>query len=242
MKRMTPQRVAVFVGVMSAFAIVLYLPRYEQEQRQAQIALQQQQTAANEAAAQAKAQAAAQAQQAAAQRDAAERAAYQSRYLNPGFSRKAGLKNVAIAAANGDEPNHSVAAALSNRLKDENLVLFTSFFKPAFYADGLFSNVFAGASDSISALQLTNTLDALLLAQEQLGYSTSGADLDHVITARARLEVVFLPLDLMRREQSWTFTASGAGFSQGEARKNAEERLFKQITGDTNMSLVPLSP
>jgi cell division protein FtsB len=241
MKRMTPNRVALFIGVMAVVAIVIYLPRYAREQRQVQEALQQQQAAENQAATQEKTRIAAQNAAAATQSAAAERARYIGRFLNAGFARKPGLKNIAVAASTDGEPDRPVATALASRLKDENLVLFTSFFKPSFIADGLFSNVFGGSLESVGRLELTNTLDALLLAQQQVQYSTNGADVNNIITAHTRLEVAFFPLDMMRREQSWTFAANGAGFSPGEAQKNAEERLLKQIAGDTKMSLVPLS-
>ena len=42
--------------------------------------------------------------------------------------------------------------------------------------------------------------------------------------------------------QTWTFNASGAGFKQGVARLNAEERLLKQISTDTKMSFVEIFP
>lgn len=181
-------------------------------------------------------------QEEAARKAAEEHVAYLNRYLNPGFARKAGLKNIAIAAMSGNaEANRPVADALATRLSHENLALFTSFFKPAFFADGLFSQIFGGSLDCVDKLELTKNLDALLLAQEQIEYSTNGAALDNVISARARLDVAFLPFATMRPEQTWAFTASGAGFSPGEARKNAEDRLFKQIA-KAEMSLVPLSP
>lgn len=231
MNRMTSNRVALFIGVMSAVALVIYAPHYALKQR---ATLQQQRAEQAQAAEQAKNEA----QQTVAQQAAAERTQYAARYLNPGFARKPGLKNVAIAAVADGEPDRPLAVALASRLNNETLVLFTSFFKPSFYADGLFANVFGGSTESIDKLMLTNTLDALLLAQEQVEYSTNGVDLNYVITARTRLNVAFLPFDTMRTEQSWTFAASGAGFSRGEALKNADDRLLKQITGDNNMSLV----
>ena len=248
MKRITPARVALFIGVMTVVAIVVYLPRYGREQRQMQAASQQQRMAEYAAAAQANREAATQrameieaAARKAAEDAATQHAEYLARYLNRGFARKPGLKTVAIAAEfQNDEAERPIADALAKHLKNENLALFTSFFKPAFYADGLFSDISAGTMESISKLELTNTLDALLLAQEQVQYSTNGADVDHVITANARLEVAFLPFDMMRREQTWTFLANGAGFSLMQARSNAEERLLKQIAGDTNMALVSL--
>jgi hypothetical protein len=245
MKRITPKRVTLFIGVMTVIAVVIYLPRYAREQRQAQATLRQQRMTAQQQAQIAQQQERAAENAAAArlaeQKAAAGRAQFMARYLNPGFAKKPGVKNVAVVAATADgEPDRPIAVALVNQLKDEPLALFTSFFKPAFFADGLFSSIFAGSLESVDQLELTNALDALLLAQERVQYSTNGVALDYVITAHARLEVAFFPLDMMRREQSWTFAADGAGFSPGEARKNAEERLLKQIAGATNMALVAI--
>jgi len=248
MNRITPRRVVVFVGVMTVVAFVVYLPRYGREQRQIQATLQQQRVAEYAAAAQANKEAAIQRAMAneAASRKAAEDAAtqhaeYLARYLNRGFAKRPGLKTVAIAAEfQNDEADYPIVDALAKHLDSENLMLFTTFFKPAFYADGLFSNIFAGTTESMYKLELTNTLDALLLAQERVQYSTNGTELDNIITANVRLEVVFLPFDMMRRKQSWTFLANGAGFDLGEARSNAQEHLLKQIAGDTNIMLLSL--
>lgn len=238
---------------MAAVALLIYLPRYARQQRLAQPAFQRQSTEQAAAEARATTQARIQAQQVAAQtrrtaeREAArkaeaELAAYRSKYLNPGFARTPGVKSVAVAAASDNNTiDRPVADALVSRLKDEDIALSTSFFKPAFYTDGLFANMFAGSLDAVDRLQLTNTLDALLLAQEHVQYVTNGADVNNIITAHTRLDVAFYPFDMMRREQSWTFKANGAGFSPGEALGNAEERLFKQVAGDTNLSLVPIS-
>jgi hypothetical protein len=230
MKRITLWRMALFIGVLAVVALVVYLPRYRREQQQVQAVLQQPRNAQNEVEA-----------PGAAGNAATQHTQYLSQYLNRGFDRQPGFKAVAIAAEfQTGESDRPIAEALARRLEGENLVLFTSFFKPAFYADGLFSNILAGSTAPIYNLELTNKLDALLLAQERVQYSTNGNESDHVITANARLEVAFLPFGVMRREQSWTFAADGAGFNSGEARSNAEARLLKQIAADTNISLLSL--
>lgn len=227
MKRITPQRAVLFIAVMTAVAFVVYLPRLTRERRQAQAELRQQRAAANEAAT-----------QAAAANAAAQRAQYLALYLNHGFRRQPGLKTVAIAAEfQSGESDRPIADALASRFENPNLALITTFFKPAFYADGTFGKIFAGSTGPIYKLGLTNQLNGLLLAQEQVRYSTNGTEVDNVVTANTRLDVAFLPFDVMRREQSWTLLANGAGFSQVQARSNAEKRLLAQIAGDNRMSL-----
>ena len=230
MKRITLGRVLAFVGVMTAVAFLVYLPFDRREQRQAQAALQQQRLFENQAMT-----------RAAISTAAAEHAEYVARYLNRGLTRKLGFKMVAIANEfENDEGDRTIADALANHLKGPGIVFYTSFFKSAFYADDIFSDLFTGSREPVEKLDLTNTLDALLLAQEQVQYSTNGPDLDNVITANMKLEVAFLPFDMMRRQHTWTFLANGAGFNLGEARLNAQERLLKQIANDTNMTLLPL--
>lgn len=233
MKRITPKRVVLFIGVMSALAFLVYLPRLMREHRQKQAAVQHRRLAQTQAVA-----------RKAIENAAAQSAAYRAKYVNRGsFTRRPNLKSVAIAAGfeNG-KPDRPIADALARRLGNENLVLYTSFFKPSFYTDGLFSNLFAGSTESIDKLVLTNNLDALLLAREHVQYATNGPDPNNVITANARLEVAFLPFGVMRMEQSWTFRANGAGFNSQQAKANAEERLLKQIAGATNLTLLALPP
>lgn len=172
---------------------------------------------------------------------AVERARYQERYLYRGFARKPGIKTVAIAAAENGQPVRSIARALADHLEVENLVLYTSCFKPAFFADGLFGRIFGGSIEPIEKLGLTNTVDALLLAQENIRYDTNSIGTQNGVTARMRLNVMFLPFTTMRPEMNWTFLANGTGGDPARARQQAEARLRQQIASNTNLALVPVS-
>ena len=52
-----------------------------------------------------------------------------------------------------------------------------------------------------------------------------------------QIEIAFLSLAADTENQRWTLTANGAGFTQKDARLQAEERLTKQIANSTNMVL-----
>jgi hypothetical protein len=78
-------------------------------------------------------------------------------------------------------------------------------------------------------------VDVLFLGREEISYSTD-ASLENILTANIRLEITAITA-ADGQNRSWTFVANGAGFKQTEARLMAEERLIKQITTDSKMSL-----
>jgi hypothetical protein len=213
----------------------------KQEQLQKQQDATAQKAASNAAAAAQKAasEAAATAQKAA--KEAADaHAEFLTRYTNTNFTRNPGIKMAAVAVAgeNGTM-NHAIGAALVNRFKGERLDLNDSFFKPALVSDGLFNDAFNGASDLFNKLELAKSLDALLLGRQDVQYSTNAA-LENIVTANMHLEMVVLPVAGQIQSQDWKFMATGAGTGPAEARQQAEERVIKQISTDTNMSFLQI--
>jgi hypothetical protein len=232
MNKIEPTRAAVFVGVLSiiAFSInstqshsvqkptAVYVSPAEQQEKQVEL---QQQDAAQKAAAEA----------------ATQHAKFLAQYLNAGFIKNPGIPAVAIVVASEDGRfNHVVSTALANHFNSGAVDITSTFFKPQFVSDGLFADAFNGSGDVLNKLDLANSLNALLLARESTQYTQSPA-LDNLITATMQLEVQVVPVAGSIQNQAWTFTANGAGFSQMQARANAEERLIKQISTDTKMSL-----
>lgn len=255
MKRITPKRVALFIGVMMAVAIIAYQPLYIHRKRQRDEGIRRQQIAQNEMAARvAQEQHAAQMEAEAReiqQREAAARAAEQeaihkaaeehaqflARYVNVNFAKKPGIQTVALSVSAGGKANRAIQEALARRFQDADVQLLASFFNPPFLSDGLFENAFNGLNDVPTKLELAKSLDKMLLARETVEYSTNGSELQNVITATARLDVSVVPVAGTSTSQTWTFTAAGAGFSQAAAQAMAEERLIKQITDDKRMTL-----
>ena len=103
-------------------------------------------------------------------------------------------------------------------------------------SDGLLGKLFSDAPGIIKNLELDQRVVGVLVARETVEYSANPS-LENVLTANMRLEVLALPANPNATGQTWTFMATGAGFSQTAARAMAEERLLKQITADTKMSL-----
>ena len=216
MNRINLKRVTLFICVMAAIAIFIDNTQSRRERQKAATVAQQQHELEN----------------------AAEHARYLARYLNTGFAQKQGTETVAVAVASEDgKLNRAVTTALVSRFQREPVRILSPFFKPEFVSDGLFNGAFSGSNELFNKLELAKSLDALLLARQDVQYSKNAA-LENVISATMQLKVVVVPVSGQPDGKTWTFTAYGPGFTKEVARQAAEERLIKQIATDTNMSLV----
>jgi hypothetical protein len=222
MNRITPKRAAVFICVMATIAIFIYSAQGHREQQRAAGVAQQQHEAANAIAT-----------QKAVEDAAAQHANFLTRYVNTGFSKKSGIRMIALSVTSG----RTVQEAIANHFKSDSIEILPSFFKPAFITDGLFEQAFNGVGDISIKLELAKSLDALLLARQEFEYLTNGPDLNNVITANLRITIAIVPVASTVQSQTWTFSSKGAGFTPSDARALAEERVLKQITEDTKMSL-----
>src|ERR1700733_7504486 len=138
-------------------------------------------------------------------------AQYVAQYVNSGFSKQAGIKSLALLVVNQDGQLDSlVGSAIADRFKSETVSISSSFFKPKFVSDKLFASVFDGSTDILNQLELTNSLDALLLARETVQYVKNPASLDNLITAHMTLEVQVVPVSGSIQNKSWKFIADGA--------------------------------
>jgi hypothetical protein len=170
---------------------------------------------------------------------AAEHARFLSRYLNSGFIRKPGMATIGIAIeSETGTMNPTIANALAQHLGTGDVQLLNSFFKPEFVADKLVAGIFSGDTEIFNRLELTNSLNGVLIGQQTITYSTNAA-LENTISAHLRLQVIALPVGLTRESQSWNFAANGIGFRPQEARQAAEDRIVAQIAKSTNMVLAP---
>jgi predicted 2-oxoglutarate/Fe(II)-dependent dioxygenase YbiX len=251
---------------MAVIAIFIYSAQSVREQQKAVAVAQQRQAMENEAAARKAAQDAAAekamaaqeaaAKQAKADRDsameqakaamehekavqeaAARHAQFLAQYLNVSLPQKTGNKTVAIAVASENGTlNRAVADAIADRFKKESIQIISSLFKPAFVADGIFQEILNGSGGPFVRLDLANSLDGVVLARQDVHYAQNPS-LQNVISATMQLKVAVVPVSGQSDGKTWTFTAYGPGFTKEVARQTAEERLIKQITNDTNMSL-----
>ncbi|MEI9961037.1 MAG: FlgO family outer membrane protein [Limisphaerales bacterium] len=85
-----------------------------------------------------------------------------------------------MVASESGTANSAVNDALLSRFKSADAQIVPSFFKPAFVSDGLFDTAFAGSSDLFDKLELSKSLDGLLLAREKVQYAANPS-LENVI-------------------------------------------------------------
>ena len=230
-------RVILFVCVMAVITTLIYVwqsgrekQKVDVEAKEKQVAIQkeeQQRQQAEKEAATAKA----------IQLAAAEHQMFVEKYVDTGVTKRPGSQMVAVAVASeNNSMNHAVGVALISRFKTDRVQLTDSFFKPELVTGGLFNSAFNGSTDLFNKLELVKSLNALLLARQNVQYETN-TDLNNIITASMSLEIAVLPVVGQIQSQSWMFTANGTGFRRNEARMQAEERIIKQIQTDTKMSL-----
>lgn len=170
------------------------------------------------------------------ERAATEHANLLSRYREPGLTRESDRHMVAILAGTDDgKICRSIATALAQKLACPQVRIVSSVFTPQFFSDGLLQKAMDDAPAIAQKLDLTDILDSIVVGRESIEYSTDSS-LENLVTASIRLEVIVFSLRT-QDSKSWTFTTSGAGFKQAEARQAGEERLAKQISRDTKMAL-----
>jgi hypothetical protein len=166
-----------------------------------------------------------------------ERAKLIARYLNSVPNRSGGRQLVAcLGVSDTGKIDFTLNSALASRFSQSGAQAFSSLFTPEFVADGMFSTLFAGSRDPILKLELAKSIDALVLARQHAEFATN-PNLENVITATLKLEVISISPSGNAPDRTWTFTANGAGFTQTEARQQAAERLIKQINADKTLSL-----
>jgi len=171
---------------------------------------------------------------------AAQQAQFQARYLIGGFPSKTNNDNIAVVVATEDgRLNFSLTAAMATRFHTEAVHVLHPFFKAEFVSDGRFNEAFRGSSELFNKLCLTNSIDELVLARQNVQYSED-ASLNNLVTATMTLDVIAVPVSGQSDSKTWTFTAYGPGFTKEVARGAAEERLIKQIATGTNMPAAQL--
>jgi len=164
------------------------------------------------------------------------------RYLTAGeYSRKPGVKQVAIAVSKDTGGYHrGLTKLLSTSLKTNSVEFLPALFQPEFLSDGLFARAWEGASNPIDLLDLQTFLDAIVLGRERVKYTVNPPSLANVITANLELEVTMMRVKNPKDAQTYTYSTVGVGFQNDAARAMAEEKLMKQLAGDTKMSLAEL--
>lgn len=145
------------------------------------------------------------------------------------------LVAVAAVSENG-RFNHALDTAIADRFRSGAVEASSSLFTSEFVSDGLFRATCDDPEKVLKQLEIAKSVDAILLARQTVEYSQDPS-LDNVISANMHLEILEISASQPDSAQTWTLSASGAGFTQKDARALAEERLIKQIVKDDKMSL-----
>ncbi len=171
---------------------------------------------------------------------AVERAQLRAKYINSEIDRLPNVTLVALLVATDNRRiDKSLTRALSSHFHTEDIQITDSFFNPEFVADGLFNDLFSDSRNVINKLELERSIDGLILGRESVSYTTN-TSLENVISAETTLDVMVRGMKAGSQSESWTFRATGAGFTPNAAKAMACERIFKKLNVETNMSLTPI--
>ena len=167
-----------------------------------------------------------------------EHAEYVARYIDEGYVRTTNFITIALVAVSEDgKPDSAVSHSLADHFSGGQIKILPSFFRPEFVSQGLFNDSINGMSDLSQKLELGKYIDDVVLAREEVDYTTNSSALDSMITANMRLEVVMLSVSTGAQNQRWVFNATGVGVRQEDASQLAEERILQKIGSDTQISL-----
>ena len=215
-------RLILFVCLLAVIAAIIYSFKSQHDNRRAE---QQQQAAA---------------QQQALSAANAEKDKYLG-YVNTNIVRNPGEEMIAVACASENGTmNSAIGDALATHFKRDHIKFVSSFFRPTMITDGSFDAVFTGSKETFKKMELEKSLDGLLLAKQDVGYSNNDVHVG-VVTADMHVQIVTLPVTGQIESQSWTLSAKGTGFNNADARMQAEDRIIKQINANTNMALSQFS-
>ena len=91
-------------------------------------------------------------------------------------------------------------------------------------------------SDHSLTIGTCEIFDGLLLARQEVQYTTKPS-LENILTANMQVEMVALPIAGQVESQDMEIHGNRSGTPSSKTHEQAEERIIKQITTDTTMSL-----
>ncbi len=161
---------------------------------------------------------------------AKEREEYLARYIQKP-AEKSGARIALFVVTENQTPNESATKSLGGIFGARSYPVSVSFFTTAFLSDGLFDKSFGGSKGILDKLELTNSLDAIVLGRERVHYVTNDA-LEGVITANLTLELSALSASTHQPISQHSVSAAGPGFKVEQARAAAEERALKKLAAE----------
>ena len=136
---------------------------------------------------------------------------------------------VVLIVENETTIDWTLSSMIASLLKKQGVSVTTSsVFTDSFLTGGGFSRLFNGGSRQVSRAQLSRHFKTGVLGKKAVAYEKS-ADFKDIITAAMTLELHVISSQTGAVQLSLSFTQKGAGFSNAEAGKIAEENILREI-------------
>lgn len=123
----------------------------------------------------------------------------------------------------------TLSSTIAEALQQKGITITKpSVFNNSFLIGGGFSGLFNGGSRQIALTQLPRHFKTGILGKKTVTYMQN-TDLSNLITASMTLELHVVSSQTGAVEQSVSFSQKGAGFSNADASKIAEENILREF-------------
>jgi len=139
-------------------------------------------------------------------------------------------KGIAVLVVENKKTIDWTLSSTISSILEKNGVTIThpSLFKESFLSGGRFDDLFNGGSRKVLPVELPGHFKTGVLGRKTVEYFKS-TDFPDLITASMSLELHVISSKTGAIKKSISFSQKGAGFSNGDASKNAEEKIVKEI-------------
>jgi hypothetical protein len=155
---------------------------------------------------------------------------YLNRYVNSSFAKGQADKNVALLVIEGatTKEKNELGSLISESVQSQMMNPVLNLFKQPFIKDGLFEKVFSGNASVVNDLRVGRCASYLLLGKSAVKY-INNTDLQDVISAAMNLEIKLISAENGAVIDSAVLTATGVGFSNAAAEKQAGVLMSDKI-------------
>jgi hypothetical protein len=155
---------------------------------------------------------------------------YLNRYVNSSFAKGQADKNVALLVIEGatTKEKNELGSLISESVRSQMMNPVLNLFKQPFIKDGLFEKVFSGNASAVNDLRVGRCASYLLLGKAAVEY-IQNTDLQDTISAAMNLEIKLISAENGAVIDSAVLTATGVGFSNAAAEKQAGVLMSNKI-------------
>ncbi len=135
----------------------------------------------------------------------------------------------ALIVENENTIDWTLSSTIATELQKRGIkITKPSVFKNSFLTSGGFSGLFNGGSRQVSLAQLSKHFKTGVVGKKAVAYEKS-TDFKDIITATMTLELHVISSQTGAVQLSVSFTQRGAGLSNADASKIAEENILQEI-------------